>query len=59
MPKGYHRKDFTIDWREDIKIAKQLMYPAIVIELLERESNADARQRILADARKGKYNKSR
>lgn len=43
------------EWNEDIKTAKQLGYPTKVIELLKKEYNPIARQRILYDARNGVY----
>lgn len=47
------------EWKHDIKIAKQLKYPDKVIEALDKESDPDKRQRILSDARNGKYDDSR
>lgn len=44
------------NWEYDIKLARELCYPQIVISLLQQESNSEARQRILHDARKGVYN---
>ena len=48
--------DSKRSWIEDIKAAKQLLYPKIVVDLLRKESDPAARQRILHDARMGKYN---
>lgn len=47
------------EWLEDIRIARQLGYPSEVIKKLKAESNSNARQRILHDARKGKYGPQR
>ena len=44
-----------INWKDDIYIARQLCYHEKAIQLLELESNPEARQRILHDARKGIY----
>lgn len=41
--------------REDVRIAKQLCYPRIVIEKLKEEKDPNKRSRILTDARLGKY----
>lgn len=43
--------------KEDIKTAKELGYPAIVIKMLENEPDWNKRQHILTDARTGKYSK--
>ena len=45
--------------KSDIRMAKQLQYPDEVIRALEKESDSIKRQRILADARNGKYDDSR
>ena len=47
------------EWDKDIRVAKQLGYSAKVIALLKAESNQLKRQRILIDARRGKYDDSR
>lgn len=43
------------DWQKDISIAMELCYSNEVIDKLEEEPNWKARQRILKDARHGKY----
>ena len=43
--------------KEDIKAARELCYPKVVIELLRNEPSASKRQRILCDARNGKYDR--
>lgn len=45
--------------KEDICIARELGYPAIVIKMLEDEPDQYKRQHILTDARTGKYDKKR
>ena len=47
------------EWDKDIRVAKQLGYSAKVIALLKSEPNLNKRQRILTDARRGKYDDSR
>lgn len=41
--------------RHDVKVAKELEYPPIVIEKLQKEKDPIARSRILVDARHGLY----
>lgn len=41
--------------RYDVKVAKELEYPPIVIEKLQKEKDPIARSRILVDARHGLY----
>ena len=43
--------------KEDIQIAEELCYPRIVVDLLRKEPDQLKRQRILCDARNGKYDK--
>ena len=43
--------------KEDIQIAEELCYPRVVIDLLRGEPDQLRRQRILFDARNGKYDK--
>ena len=43
------------EWKEQIKIAKDLCYPKIVIEKLMAEPNPIRRDAILHDARNGVY----
>lgn len=45
---GRHKSN---EWEEDIKIAKELLYPDSVIKALEKESNSIRRSNILKDAR--------
>lgn len=47
------------EWKTDVRIAKQLRYSDEVIMALEKESNPNKRQRILSDARNGKYDEPR
>lgn len=47
------------DWEYDIKVAIELHYPEKVLDLLHKESDPVKRQRILTDARNGKYDDSR
>ena len=54
-PHGSFRPENTM--RDDIKIAKDLCYPEIVIEKLKNEKDARKRSRIMTDARLGKYDK--
>lgn len=42
-------------WRHDIKVAKELYYPPIVIDLLKKEKNYSKRCEILRRARLGFY----
>ena len=45
----------TQSHKDDINIARELLYPRSVIRKLEDEKNPWARQRILKDARNGIY----
>lgn len=45
----------TFMHRYDVKIAKELEYPTIVIEKIRKEKDPIARTRILVDARHGLY----
>lgn len=56
-PKGEYSDSPAMLWREDIRAAKELCYPKIVVELLEREENPRRRANILADARHGVYDR--
>lgn len=47
------------EWEHDIKVAIELQYPDKVLDLLHEESDPIKRQRILANARNGKYNEPR
>lgn len=38
-------------WRNDVIVAKELLYPKEVIKMLEKEPDPYKRQRILHDAR--------
>ena len=44
------------DKNDDIRIARQLCYPEIVIKKLKEEDDPDKRNNILHDARNGIYN---
>lgn len=43
--------------KADVRAARELQYPSIVIKLLENEPDQYRRQRILSDARNGKYDR--
>lgn len=51
----YEHKHNTLMHRYDVKVAKELEYPPIVIEKLQKEKDPIARSRILVDARHGLY----
>lgn len=48
----YTRRDPKIQWRFDIRTAKELCYPKEVIKRLENEPSQYKRQNILTDARR-------
>ena len=41
--------------KDDIRAAKELCYPQIVIDMLKEEKDSNKRLNILTDARKGVY----
>lgn len=43
------------EWMRDIKAAKELCYPKVVVEMIENESSPYKRTRILHNARIGLY----
>lgn len=47
------------EWKEDIKIAKELCYPKLVIEKISAEIDPEKRTRILYDARNGHYDSTK
>ena len=49
-----HKRD-TLRHQYDVKVAKELEYPPIVIEKIQKEKDPIARSRILVDARHGLY----
>lgn len=49
-----HNRDILMH-RYDVKVAKELEYPPIVIEKIQKEKDPIARSRILVDARHGLY----
>ena len=49
-----HKRDILMH-RYDVEVAKELEYPPIVIEKLQKEKDPIARSRILVDARHGLY----
>lgn len=49
-----HKRDIRMH-RYDVKVAKELKYPPIVIEKMKKEKDPIARSRILVDARHGLY----
>ena len=49
-----HNRDISMH-KYDVKVAKELEYPPIVIEKLQKEKDPIARSRILVDARHGLY----
>lgn len=52
-----HTREYDADgkfgWNNDIKTAKELLYPEYVIEMLKKEPDQRKRTRILHDARVG------
>ena len=51
------RENKRLAWKEDIRAAKELCYPQKVIDMLTNEPNPITRNRILYDARNGKYDR--
>ena len=52
FPEGHYKgKEY------DAQVAQELMYPEKVVTMLLNEENEERRQRILIDARHGKYNR--
>lgn len=49
-----HHRDILMH-QYDVKVAKELEYPPIVIEKIQKEKDPIARSRILVDARHGLY----
>lgn len=47
----------STDQADDIKIARELGYPKVVLELLAKEPNPNRRSEILRNARLGRYGK--
>lgn len=49
------KKPDSLEWRDDIRAAKELCYPPKVIQMLTEEPDPIKRNRILNGARNGKY----
>lgn len=54
MTKRAHSKT---QWQQDVRIAKQLCYPKVVIKLLKEEPDPIKRTKILWEARNGTFDK--